>query len=176
VGRGWFLLALVPGCDRGSPPAPADAVGILHASWTDSSRTADWRGAALASWCARDTMLELIGVRNDSSVGIALFLPDTLAPQSFPVFQSGVFAPWRPQATAALRLFVGGEIVGYESTWGQVALTGVSAEGLSGTLDLRVRRTQGEGSDSLHLTGGFERVPLQPADSSCGRAHKPVSP
>lgn len=167
-------LLLVAACG-GGPTADA-ATGVLHAAWTDSSRTADWRGSALAHWCARDSMLELTGVRNDSSIGLAFFLPDTLRAQAFPVFQAGVFAPWRPQATGALRLYVDGEIRGYESSWGQAALTAVTPDGVSGTLDLRVRLTQGAGSDSLHLVGGFERVPVLPADPSCGRAHKPVTP
>jgi len=147
--------------------------GSLQASWRDSLGEARFSAPAEAQWCARDSALEIIAVRNDSAVGLALFAKDSLRAEGFPLFQAGVFAPWRPQATAALRLLTASDLRGYQSGWGRVELTQVAANRVSGTLELHLKHSSG--TDSLHLTGSFTGVAVRPAAPSCGRANKPAS-
>ena len=110
---------------------------------------------------------------DDSAVGIALFPRDSLRLEGYPIFQAGVFAPWRPQATAGLRLFRANDLRGYVSAWGRVEITQLSGDRVSGTLDLHVKAVGT--ADSLQLTGGFTGVPVRPAARPCGRANKPAT-
>ena len=151
--------------------APADAT--LQASWRDSAGQAQLSAPAQAQWCARDSVLEIISVRNDSAVGVTLFSSDSLRPGGYPVFQAGVFAPWRPQATAAVRLLTINELRGYQSSWGRVELTQVYGVRVSVNLDLHLKHSSG--TDSLHLTGSFTRVSVGLAAGVCGRANKPAT-
>lgn len=154
------------------PPDGAAGEGQLEASWSDAGGTARLVAPAEARWCARDSMLELLAVRNDSALGIALYASDSLRAESYPLFLAGVFAPWRPQATAALRLPLSNELRTYSSAWGQLQLTKSAAGVVSGTFDLHLKRATP--ADSLQVTGRFTRVAVRPAELSCGRADKPA--
>jgi hypothetical protein len=148
--------------------------GQLVAEWKDSTgRMVHFTAPAAAHWCARDTLLEILAVRNDSGIGIALFARDSLRAEAYPVFLSGMFAPWRPQATAAVRLLTANSLKGFESASGQVIVTEAGARRLSGTLDLRTKLAGA--SDSLHLTGRFDQLSVLPAPGFCGRANKPAT-
>lgn len=147
--------------------------GELEASWTDSAGTAHWLAPAEANWCARDSMLEILAARNDSAVGIALYARDSLRAEGYPVFLAGMYAPWRPQATAALRLLTPNEIRGFGSSWGQVILSEAAGGYVSGSFDLHLKRPTAP--DSVQVTGRFTRVLIRPASPSCGRANKPVT-
>ena len=169
--RDFLLLALLGLACRSDGKRAESALGMLEASWQDSSGTVRLRVPAEARWCARDTMLELIAARNDTAFGLALYARDSLRAEGYPVFQSGVFAPWRPQAGAALRFVGGATLFGYESTWGRVVVSAADSGAISGTLDLHVKNFSGP--DSLHVTGKFDRVAILPAPPTCGRANKP---
>lgn len=163
------LALCVLACRAAAGRPPAD--GTLQANWRDSTREAHFSAPAEARWCARDTVLEITAVRNDSAVGIALFARDSLRLEGYPLFPAGVFAPWRPQATAAVRLLTTNDLRGFQSSWGKVQLTQLAANRVSGTLDLHVKLSSG--ADSLHLTGSFTRLAVRAAAASCGRANKP---
>ena len=156
---------------RSAAGRPA-AEGTLQASWRDSANEAQLIAPAEARWCARDSALEIIAVRNDTSVGVALFARDSLRADGYPVFQGALFAPWRPQATAALRMLTANDLRGFQSMWGRVQLTEVAGNRVSGTLDLHLKLLSG--TDSLHLIGSFTRVAVGRAAGSGGRANKPA--
>ena len=168
-----FPLALggLLACRASSGRATAD--GTLEASWRDSLGTAQISAPAEARWCARDTLLELIAVRNDTVVGLALLTRDSLKAEGFPLFQPSIFAPWRPQATAALRVFNENTLRSFQSMWGRVQLTEVAGNRVSGTLDAHLKNFSGP--DSLHVTGRFTRVPVRSATGICGRENKPAA-
>jgi hypothetical protein len=170
----WLLLGLggLLACRAASGRPPA-ADGTLEASWRDSTGTAQLSAPAEARWCARDTLLELIAARNDTVVGLALFARDSLKTEGFPLFQPSIFAPWRPQATAALRVFNENTLRNFQSMWGKVELTEVSGNRVSGTFDAHLKNLTGP--DSLHLTGRFTRVPVRSATGICGRENKPAA-
>jgi hypothetical protein len=148
-------------------------VGQLTAEWKDSAgRVVRWSAPAEARWCARDTLLEITALRNDSGIGLALFAGDSLRAEGYPVFQSGMFAPWRPQATAAVRWLTANTLKGFESGSGQVVITRGGSRRASGTFDVRAKLAGG--ADSLRLTGGFAELAIEPAPPLCGRANKPI--
>jgi hypothetical protein len=168
---GLLLLCILLAC-RSAAGAPQAGAGELEAHWSDSTGAASLVAPAQASWCARDTMLEVLAVRNDSAIGLAVFAKDSLRVQRYPVFQAALFAPWRPQATAGVRLLTVSELRGFESSWGQVTLSEAGSARVSGSFDLHLKRPSF--GDSLHLTGRFERLPIRSASASCGRANKPA--
>jgi hypothetical protein len=165
-----FLLALLA-CRN---PAGADqsGAGRLEAHWSDSAGTAvSLFASAEAYWCARDTLLEILALRNDTAVGIAVYVKDTVRAEGYPVFRAAFFSPFRPQATAALRLLTPTELRSFESIWGQVILSKADSLRVSGSFDLHLKRQSA--GDSLQLTGRFTRLAIRPAAVSCGRANKP---
>jgi hypothetical protein len=165
-----FLLALLA-CRRSAGPRQAGA-DELEAHWSDSAGGAvTLLAPAEAFWCARDTLLEVLAVHNDSAVGLALYARDSVRAEGYPLFQASMFAPWRPQSAAAVRLLTATELRGFESTWGQVTVTEAGSSRVSGTFDVHLKRQVA--GDSLHVTGRFTRVAVQPAAVSCGRANKP---
>ena len=168
--RRLFLSTLVALACKSADGEQA-SVGRVEVRWGDSTRQAQLSAPAEARWCARDSMLEVMAFRNDSGIGFALYARDSLRAEGYPLFQAPIFAPWRPQATAALRLLTPTELRGYESTWGQVVVTDAGPGGVSGTLDLHFKLMTG--TDSLHVTGSFSGVRILPAAASCGRANKP---
>ena len=166
-----FLLTLFACSAAGGARRGGD--GELEAHWSGGGGTALLIAPAEARWCARDTMLEILAVRNDTAVGIAVYARDSLRVEAYPIFLAGVFAPWRPQATAALRLLSSNELQGFESHWGQVQVSEAGGGRVSGTFDLHLKRAAA--ADSLQVTGRFTHLTVRPAALSCGRADKPLS-
>lgn len=117
-------------------------------------------------------MLEVLAFREDTAVGFALYTRDSLRAEGYPVFRPAIFAPWRPQATASLRLLTPNSLEGFESTWGQVIVTEGGSRRASGRFELHLRASSSP--DSLHLTGSFDRLAILPAAPWCGRAIKPI--
>jgi hypothetical protein len=158
------ILACRPGA--ASPPSG----GEMAASWTGSTHGA-FRAPATALWCARDTLLELIAVRNDTAVGFALFSRDSLHAGIYPMVSAKVAVAFRPRANAAARWLDQVELKGYEGSSGKVTLSRPGASVLSGTFEVGLHRT--ESPDTLVLKGSFARVPVGKAIEACGRANRP---
>ena len=161
----WFSLALA-GC-RAPGGSPG---GELTLTWSGAS-TGRVVAAAEASWCARDTLLELIAVRNDTAVGLVLLPKDSLGPGIYSVFSTTVFIPFRPQANIAFRYLEPTELKGYEGLSGRVTLSETARGKLSGELDASLKLSWG--TDTVRLVASFRDVPVAPALASCGRANKP---
>jgi hypothetical protein len=151
--------------------------GQFEVSWTDSAGPALFAVPASGRFCAKDSLVELLGSRNDSAIGVVLLMGDStisgLGPGSFSVMPARIFIPWRPRAIAALRMTGVDVIRQYESTAGQVTLTAASDSGLSGRVDLHL--VASAGTDSLRVTGEFRKVRIARASFPCGRADKPAA-
>lgn len=143
--------------------------GTVTVEWTGTLR-GSFSAAAAARWCAADTLLEIIAVRGDTAVGITLIARDSVRPERYVVNEAQAFTPGRPQAGLALRMLGEAALLGFEGMGGRVDVTqGGSA--VSGTLEARLRPVTS--SDTLQITGSFDRVPVAPAAGVCGRANKP---
>jgi hypothetical protein len=155
----------------------APATGRFEVTWTDSAGPVHFAVPATAAFCARDSLVEILGSRNDSAIGIVLLTGDStiagLGPGAFSVMPAKVFIPWRPRAIAALRMTGVDVIRQFESTGGQVDLTAAGDSTLSGRVDLRLIASPG--TDSLRVTGEFRAVRIRRAPFPCGRADKPAT-
>ena len=161
------LMLLTLSCNR--PTALAEgAPGSLSVSWA-GKYDGRFRVEAEGTWCSRDSMLQIAGIRGDTGVGLALFVPDTVRPVPHPVISPAVVVDWRPLAFAAVRWFGESDVVGFEASGGVITVTAVDS-GVTGTVDVRLRAPNG--IDTLHLTGGFTRIPVRPAEGTCGRLKK----
>lgn len=166
------------GCGSTNPTSERLSDGELTVRWTGfptrDSTAADsgaFTAAATARWCPTDSLLEVLAVRHDTAVGLAIIAQDSIRPGPYSVFQPKIFTPIRPQATAALRTFDGQTLRNYESSSGQLTVTEGGSVRLSGTFELRVHLMVGY--DSLQLTGRFSRLAIRPATDRCGRVNKP---
>jgi hypothetical protein len=175
--RGLVLGLLVLGCRPGGPRATeaGSPAGILEIAWRDSTRAVRLAFPARARWCAADSLLEIVGTRQDSAVGLVLLGGDSalagLGEGVYSVMPGKFFLPWRPRALAALRLAGSDAVTQYESSHGQVTVTRAGPDGLAGRMDLVLLASVG--TDSLHLTGSFSGIRGQPAAGPCGRLDKP---
>lgn len=167
-----LLVALVWGgtsCSRGGASSPPGA-GEMAVQWTGRT-SGHLKAKALARWCASDTLLEVVAVQGDTSVGFALIAQDSAGAVDYPVNETRALTPGRPQARVALRLLKDFELEGYDAVGGRVTLTQGGSRVVSGTLDVSLRPVVG--TDTLRLTGSFERIPVTQAAGVCGRANKP---
>ena len=175
----WFkpaILALACGTGGGRVATQdAQGAGRMDVAWTGSAGPVHFVVPASGSWCARDSLVEILGSRNDSAIGVVLLAGDSsltgLATGSFSVMPAKVFIPWRPRAIAALRMAGDSVIAQYESSTGQVDLTANGDSSLSGRVDLHM--VASAGTDSLRITGEFRAVRITRAPFPCGRADKP---
>jgi hypothetical protein len=173
MGR-FLLFALVLGgvsCSRGGATSPPGA-GEIAVQWIGRA-SGHLKAKATARWCPSDTLLEVVAVQGDTSVGLALIAPDSVGAVDYPVPETRDFMPGRPQGRVALRLLKDFELEGYEAVGGRVTVTRGGSREVSGRLDVRLRPVVG--ADSLRLTGAFERIPVTVAAGVCGRANKPVA-
>jgi hypothetical protein len=157
------VIALASAC-RPSPDAPK--AGQLSVEWQGSHR-GHFATAATARHCPETGLVELLAVQGDSGVGLALFPADSgkLATATFPIFAGSDLNEPRPGANAAIRWF-SGDLAVFEGQTGQVTLVASGAT-LSGTLEVRMHAVTG--TDTLRVTGRFDRVPVARSGAGCGR-------
>ena len=165
-----LLVVLASGCRSRARATELSRSGVMSLRWTGSD-TGRFSAAADARWCARDTLVEIVAARNDTAIGFSLIAVDSLRTGGYPVYHSGVYAPWRPQAGAAMRWLDSTDLRHFGGARGQLTVTEGGSRRVSGTLEVGL--TASPGRDSLHLTGSFTAVPITPANPACGRANKP---
>ena len=166
-----FLLTTGGLACRPAADGAASTGGRLEGRWSSGGQEVRFSAPAEARWCERDSSLEVFAVRNDTALGLALYARDTLRAEAYPVTLAAMFVPARPQATVALRLALATELKGYESSGGQVQVTTGGSRRVSGSFAAMLRHSVG--TDSLRVSGSFDRLAVLPAAASCGRALKP---
>jgi len=126
--------------------------------------------SARASWCSQDSLLEILAVRGDSGFGFALAVADSVRPVQHPAFPPSALVATRPLALAALRWVSDTAVRGFEVSAGNITVTEVTASGVSGTIDLQLKRI--EAADTIRLTGKFTRIGIAAAEGACGRIQR----
>src|SRR5262245_58707800 len=134
----FVILLLLAACRAGVPARPAEpGSGLLSVEWkrgsgrpNDSVTVSRFSGPAVARWCAGDTLLEVLAIRNDTAVGFTLLPPDSLVATQYSLHPSVVPVPWRPQAAVALRYVVQFGTLGFETVGGMITVTEVGRGGL----------------------------------------------
>ena len=168
--RRLFLgLALVPLTCRKPARAAADLTGSVDVTWAGAV-TGKFTAPGDASWCGTDSLLEVMAVRHDTGVAFTVLVQDVIRTAQYPVISATVQANWRPLGYAALRVATDTSLRGYEATSGVIHVTTLVDSAISGTLDLRLKRT--DGPDTAKLRGTFTKLRIARARGQCGRLSK----
>jgi hypothetical protein len=165
-----LVLAVVLGACTGGAASPAGSrAGTITIGWTGHLQ-GRFTAPATARWCAMDTLLEVIGLRGDTAVGLSLITQDSIRVQVYPVNGFKGFSPGRPQAGVGLRLLGQVNLLGFEAMSGQVRVTRTGST-VSGRFEGRLRPVSS--ADTLGMMGSFDEVPVVTAQGFCGRANRP---
>jgi hypothetical protein len=160
------LLSIVLACRSAAP----EGDGTIAVAWTGESN-GNFSATAEGRWCASDTLLEVIAVRNDTAVGFTLIAQDSPRAARYPVNETRSWTPGRPQGNIGLRWLAPLELKGYEGIGGNVMVSAGDSATVTGTFDVQLRPLTGR--DTLRLTGRFTRIGFAPAVGPCGRANRP---
>lgn len=165
--------ALALGACRSGPTL---GPGQLGAEWAGGPAPGRAVVPARAALCVETGLVELIGVRGDTGIGLALFPADSaeVRPQSFPVTPGQAGTTARPRANLALRWFDVATMQVFEGASGRVELDTVTRRGLTGTLQAGLRAVGR--SDTLTLRARFRDVPLTVEPPGCGRVMRREAP
>jgi hypothetical protein len=155
------LLAAALACNR----APKALPGDIDVTWRGAER-GRFIAPLEAVHCAESGQVELLAIRGDTGVGMALFLLDSaiVQPIDYPVVPGSQLDEPRPGASAGARWFATTSIAAFEGVTGKVSLS-VTGRALSGTVDVKFQSL--DKPDSLRMNGSFSQVPLIKADSGC---------
>ncbi len=164
-----IVLLLAAGCEK--PAAPTDRTGLVSWQWSGALQ-GETTAPGSARWCGADSLLEVMAVDSatDHGLGFSLLTPDSLAAAQHPVVAGSVAANWRPLGFAAFRWVSDTALKGFEATGGTIAITATGPGTVTGTIDLRLRLSQG--IDTLAIRGTFDAVSITPASEPCGRLTK----
>src|SRR5258706_2955503 len=135
-----MLLAtpcVLAGCRATHGQQARPSSGMLAVAWTGTA-AGRFSAPAEARWCPRDTLIEIIAVRNDTAFGVTLAPVDTVRPGAYVVLPASRFLPSRPQAGAALRWLAETLIMPFEAITGTVTVTECATRRSSWTLDVRL--------------------------------------
>ena len=164
----WITL-LIATLACGKPAEPAEPTAIVSVQW-DGIMKGELRAQGEARWCASDSLLEVVAIDGHVGFGFSLLVPDSVRATAYPVVAATVKANWRPLGLAGLRWASDTALKGYEATGGNIVVTAVDSTGVTGTLDLRLKLS--DGLDTLRLGGDFSRLRVEPAAPICGRMSK----
>jgi hypothetical protein len=161
-----LILLIATACSR----APRVHPGDLDVSWRGSAR-GRFVAPLEATHCASSGQVELLAVRGDTGVGVALFLEDSTAvqPVVYPVMSGSLLQETRPGSSIAVRWFAVTSISAFEGITGKVTLSS-AGNALSGTLDVTFKAL--DRPDTLHMSGSFTQVPVAKADTNCRLVRK----
>ncbi len=162
---GVLCLALSIGCRS---PAGEPAAGQLTAEWAGAA-TGSARLTASATWCARDSILEILAHGGDTGVGIAVHYGGAgPIAGSFGLIHPAQGVAQRPVATGALRFTTPDALHASLTRSGEVEITAVDESRVTGRMTFQLAARVG--ADTLRLVGSFRDVPVDSARTPCGVA------
>jgi hypothetical protein len=165
LGPGGALLGLgavvLQAC---APAAPARSGAVFEAHWSGAD-SGSIRGRATARWCPDGRFAELLGLRGDTGVAIAVRRLDSLVPGRYPAVLPDSADTASPSATVGLRFLARTAVSGYQSDSGSVTLE----RGADGALDARfeVRARVVGAAARIRLRGTATAVPVERGGDEC---------
>lgn len=162
-----MLLILVACRDSGS--------GNFTARWIVEQDTISFRAPMTASWCGARQRLDLLALRGDSGIGLALYPADSAQlVATYSVTEPGGPIQIRPGAGVAIRWFGKTLVQGFWGRQGTVTVT----RNQGGRVDLSIDAqlvSSVLGSPGLALTGRAGGIPIE-VDSACGKVEAAPAP
>jgi hypothetical protein len=145
-------------------PADSGSIGTLEASWV-GAETGTVRSPAFARWCPDRRFAEVLGIRGDTGVAIAIRDVDSITPGRYAAVLPDSADTTAPSATVALRFLSRTSITGYQSDSGAVTLV----RGPDGTFDLnfQVRAKPPAAAARLTLHGDANGLPVRDGGFDC---------
>ena len=150
-GRAVAAVVLTLGCEA----APWQG-GQLEARW-EGKDPGGFSAPATASWCADMRLLEIVAVKGDTGVALAILPAGELEAGSYSNWDVARGEPPRPVVMAAARWFTNTAVAGFRGDSGRIELATERGEA-SGRFDFRMYMTAG--SDTVRLHGQFDGVPI----------------
>jgi hypothetical protein len=143
---------------------------VLEARWSGGD-SGSFRGVATARWCTEAGFGELLGVRGDTGVAIALRHADSFAPGRYPAVPPDSADTSRPSATVGLRFLSRTSVTGYQSDSGWVTFDRDAAHRLGASFQVRARVVGGVAS--VRLEGRATAVPVERGGEACTTSWRP---
>jgi len=162
-----FLVGALAACTRGGD-VPR---GLVSVQW-QGSVTGSAAVPGFAVFCPATGIAELVAVRGDTVFGVALFPRDSsrLVPGTYPVFTGATVDEPRPGALLALRWLDPAVLYSFQGSRGTVEIGEDGHGRLTGWIEGSLRGI--ERSDTLAVTGTFQRVPFVVASDTCAQTMK----
>ena len=164
--RSLLALALAAvfaaGCERA--PEEKQAGPLLEARWSgaDSGKIA---AHAVAEWCESLRMLEILAVRGDTGVALALYAKSTFGAGTYPVLPPTRADSSPPAASVALRWFAETSIRGFQGDSGTVEVKESPPGVFSGVIVAHGHSVTDGGK--LTIRGTFSHLVPGPAGRGC---------
>ena len=145
-------------------PPESGSTGTLEATWI-GAETGTVRSPAFAQWCPDRRFAEVLGIRGDTGVAIAIRDVDSITPGRYTAVLPDSADTTAPSATVALRFLSRTSITGYQSDSGAVTLVRAP----DGTLDLtfQVRAKPPAAAARIILRGDANGLPVRAGGFEC---------
>ncbi len=158
-----FLLvcASVLGCAAADSLRPGST---LEAVWSGAD-SGSFRARPAARWCGTARFGELLAVRGDTGLAIAIRNADSLAPARYAAVLPGSADSATASAAVALRFLARTTVSGYQSDSGWVTLERDAAGRLGASFDVGARLLGAVGR--IRLRGRATGVPVTEGGAAC---------
>jgi hypothetical protein len=142
----------------------------MEAHWTGAD-SGSLRGTAMARWCAEPRFGEVLGLRGDTGIAIAVRHADSLTPGPYPAVLPDSADSATASATVALRFLGRTSVSGYRSDSGLVTLRRDDAGRLAVAFDVRAVVVGAVGR--INLRGRAAGIPVDTGGEACTTPWRP---
>jgi hypothetical protein len=157
------------GCNRSA--ATPTGGGQIDVRWSGSA-AGRFSTGAVAEWCGILRLLEIRGIRGDTGIALAIFVPDTVSAGEYRVIDPARAESLPPAAALALRWASSTSIIGFQAESGSVVLEQADSTGVSG----RVRAAARSVNDTQRIAveGEFRDLNVRSQARGCAPRPKPA--
>jgi hypothetical protein len=161
-----LLCSSVVACSSARSEKP----GTIEAHWAGAD-TGALSGVATARWCAEPRFGEVLGVRGDTGIAIAIRRADSFVPGRYAAVLPDSADTSAASATVALRFLGRTTVSGYQSDSGTVTLERDATGRLGAQFDVRARAVGAVGT--IALRGRAAAMPVARGGEECTTPERP---
>jgi hypothetical protein len=145
---------------------------MLKTRWVIENDTTAFQAPVIAAWCRESQRLDLLAMRGDSGIGLALYPADSVELAAvYTVTEPGGPIQIRPGAGVAIRRFGKTVVEGFWGRTGTVTVTQSKRGRLGVIIDAKLVSSVLSGP-AIALTGSADGIPVG-VDTSCAAAGAP---